>query len=49
MVFSSDSQVLHTDAGDIPLPSTLVAPLLSGQQEQSPNILAHGQWVLRNQ
>jgi WD40 repeat protein len=47
IAFSSDGQVLHTNAGDISLMSSVV-PLHSGQQTQSSNILVHEHWIFRN-
>jgi WD40 repeat protein len=49
MTFSSDGQVLHTNAGDISLSPLLIVPSFPWQQEQSSNILVQDQWVLRNQ
>jgi hypothetical protein len=49
VAFSPDGQVLHTNAGEIPLSSPSIAPLPSWQQKQPSNLLAQGQWILRNQ
>jgi WD40 repeat protein len=48
IAFSSDGQVLHTNAGDIPFLSSII-PLHSGQQTQSFNIVLQDQWILRDQ
>jgi hypothetical protein len=49
VAFSSNGQVLHTNAGDISLsPLTIVQPP-SWQQEQMSHILVQDQWILRNQ
>ncbi|KAF2022438.1 hypothetical protein EK21DRAFT_83384, partial [Setomelanomma holmii] len=49
MTFSSDGQVLHTNAGDISLSPLLIVLSSHWQQQQSSNILVQDQWVLRNQ
>jgi hypothetical protein len=48
IAFSSDGQVLHTNAGDISLLSSAVL-LQSGQQTQSSKFPVQNQWMLRNQ
>jgi WD40 repeat protein len=49
VAFSPNGQVLNTNAGEIPLSSPSIAPLLSWQQKQPSNLLVQSQWILRNQ
>jgi hypothetical protein len=49
VAFSSNGQVLHTNAGDISLSPLLIVLSPSRQQEQSSNILVQDQWILHNQ
>jgi WD40 repeat protein len=49
MAFSSDGQVLHTNAGEIPLSPLSIVLSRSWQHEQSSNILVQDQWIMRNQ
>jgi WD40 repeat protein len=48
VAFSENGQVLHTNAGEIPLSSPSIVPLPSWQQKQSSNIQVQNQWILRN-
>jgi hypothetical protein len=48
LVFSPDGHILHTDKGDIPLPSDIKPTSLVRQEEQSLQLLVKDQWVLRN-
>jgi WD40 repeat protein len=49
VAFSPDGQILHTNAGDIPLSYPVIAPSPSWQKNQSASILIQGQWILRDQ
>jgi WD40 repeat protein len=42
VAFSPDGQVLHTNAGEIPLSSPSIAPLPSWQQKQPSSLLVQG-------
>ncbi|KAF2679909.1 WD domain protein [Lentithecium fluviatile CBS 122367] len=45
VAFSPDGHCLHTDQGDIPLPSPST-PSPSSQKKQSPNVFIQDQWVV---
>ncbi|USP75100.1 WD40 repeat protein [Curvularia clavata] len=47
--FSPDSQVLHTNKGDVPLPQPPIVLSLSGPQPQSSYVRVQDQWIMRNQ